>query len=57
MTFEYIHKGRRAYQENDKRHSYSHNIVKYKMTQGDVLYCFVIYKHTLLRRKQIFHRK
>ena len=45
MTFEYIHKGRRAYQENDKRRSRSHNIVKYRMTQGDVLHCFVVYKH------------
>jgi len=44
VTFEYIHKGRRAYQENDKRRSRSHNIVKYRMTQGDV-HCFVVYKH------------
>jgi len=45
VTFEYIHKGRRAYQENDKRRSRSHNIVKYGMTQGDVLHCFVVYKY------------
>jgi len=41
----HIHKGRRAYQENDKRRSRSHNIVKYRMTQGDVLHCFVVIKY------------
>ena len=45
MTFEYIHKGRRAYQENDKRHSCSYDIIKYRMTQGDVLHCFVVIKY------------
>ena len=41
----HIHKGRRAYLENDKRHSCSHDIIKYRMTQGDVLHCFVVIKY------------
>ena len=32
----HIHKDRRVYQENDKRYSCSHNIIKYRMTQGIV---------------------